>query len=259
MARLDGKVALVTGGTAGIGAAAVRRLSADGAKVVFTGSNAAAAEAVSQETGAHFQAHDVTDEAAWPALMQTIAERFGRLDIAFANAGIEVGDGSIETIGLAAWNRIMAVNVTGTMLTCQHAIAAMKANPGGSGGSIIINSSINGLVGLPANIAYTTSKGAVRLLAKSVAVHCARTKTNIRCNSIHPGIIDTPIIRRAVADTTDPEASLAYLGNISPLGRLGQVEEVAALVSFLASEDSSLINGAELVADGGTTAGLVGV
>jgi len=259
VAKLDGKVALVTGGTAGIGAAAVRRLVADGARVVFTGSNAAAAETVCQETGAHFHAHDVTDEAAWPALMQVIADRFGRLDIAFANAGIENGDGSIETIGLAAWNRIMAVNVTGTMLTCQHAIAAMKANPGGSGGSIIINSSINGMMGLPANIAYTTSKGAVRLLAKSVAVHCARTKTNIRCNSIHPGIIDTPIIRRAVADTPDPDAALAYLGNISPLGRLGQVEEVAALVSFLASTESSLINGAELVADGGTTAGLVGV
>jgi NAD(P)-dependent dehydrogenase (short-subunit alcohol dehydrogenase family) len=124
--------------------------------------------------------------AAGPAVSETILRLHGRLDVAFANAGINAGDSDIEQVKLEAWQRIMAVNVTGTMLTCQHSIALMKQNPGGSSGAIIVNSSVTGMVGLPGDVTYTTSKGAVRLLAKSVALYCARQKLNIRCNSIHP-------------------------------------------------------------------------
>lgn len=259
MGRLDGKVALVTGGTAGMGEAAVRRFAADGASVVFTGSNVAAAAALEAATGAWFFKHDVTDVERWPMLMAAIKERCHRLDIAFANAGIEGGDTNIEDIEIAAWRQVLDVNVTGVMLTCQHSIRLMKQNPGGSSGSIIINSSINGIMGLPGNVAYTTSKGAIRLLSKSVAVYCAKQGLNIRCNSIHPGVIDTPIIQRAIAGAADSVGARRFLEHISPLGRLGTSEEVAAVVAFLASDEASLMTGAEVVADGGSIAGVTGV
>src|SRR4051794_31583542 len=140
MAKLDGKVALVTGGTAGIGEAAVRRLAADGAQVVFTGSNELAAERVSKDTGALFQRSAVEDPVAWDQLSAWIRERYGRLDIAFANAGIEAGDGSVENISIEGWNRIIAVNLTGVMLTCQAAVRLMRPN---GAGSIIVNSSMS--------------------------------------------------------------------------------------------------------------------
>ena len=124
--RLEGKVALVTGGTSGIGAGAVRRLADEGAKVVFTGRNAEAANALCAETGAQFRAHDVQDAASWPALMKAILSEHGRLDIAFANAGSEAGDASVEDITIEGWNAVIGVNQTGVMLTVQHAIRAMK-------------------------------------------------------------------------------------------------------------------------------------
>jgi NAD(P)-dependent dehydrogenase (short-subunit alcohol dehydrogenase family) len=259
MGRLDGRVALVTGGTAGIGEAAVRRFAAEGASVVFTGSNVAAATALEAATGAWFVKHDVADAETWPALMSAIKDRHHRLDIAFANAGIEGKDTNIEDIEIAAWREVLDVNLTGVMLTCQHSIRLMKQNPGGSSGSIIINSSINGIMALPGNVAYTTTKGAVRLLSKSVAVYCARQGLHIRCNSVHPGVIDTPIIRRAIAGAPDSDGARKFLEGISPMRRLGTSEEVATVVAFLASDEASLMNGAEVVADGGSIAGLVGV
>ena len=256
---LRGKVALVTGGTSGIGEACVRRFAADGAQVAFTGSNRVAADRISSETGAMFVAHDVADAARWPEAMKAIADRYGRLDIAFANAGVNSGDSDIETIDLQVWRRIIDVNLTGTMLTCQHSIAAMKRNPGGSSGSIIINSSVCGMVGLPDDVTYTATKGAVRLLTKSVAVHCARKGLNIRCNSIHPGIVDTAVMQRAMQESGDPAAARAFLEKASPLNRLGRPEEIASLVAFLASDAASFITGSEYVIDGGSIAGFPGV
>lgn len=256
---MEGKVGLVTGGTSGIGEAVVRAYAAQGGQVLFTGSNRAAAERICAETGAVFVQHDSSDAGRWPEVMAELDRRFGRLDTAFANAGINSGDSDIETVGLEAWNRIFAVNVAGTMLTCQHAIAAMKKNPGGPGGAIIINSSVTGMVGLPGDVAYTSSKGAVRSLAKSIAVHCARQKLGIRCNSIHPGITETATIKRAIEEQSNSDAARAFLESASPMGRLGRPEEIAALVLFLASEQSSFITGAEMVIDGGSIAGFPGV
>lgn len=258
MGRLEGKVALVTGGTAGIGEATVRRFSQEGAKVVFTGSNAEKAARVSDATGALFHRHRVEDAASWPALMDVVRDRLGRLDIAFANAGIEGADSSIEGISIEAWNQIVAVNLTGPMLTAQHAVRAMRANPGGPSGSIILNSSMNGILALGQNVGYSTTKGALRLLAKSVAVHCASQGLTIRCNSIHPGVVETQLIREAIASAPDPAARAIFEG-MSPMKRMGTVEEIAALVTFLASDEAAFISGAEYSIDGASTAGLGGV
>lgn len=257
--RLGGMVALVTGGTSGIGAATVERLRADGADVVFTGSKADAAAALTERTGAIFHAHKVQDRVGWAPLMTMIAARFGRLDIAFANAGIEGGDKSIEDIDLDAWDEIVAVNLTGVMLTARHAVAAMRANPGGASGSIILNSSMNGILALGQNVGYSTTKGALRLLAKSVAVHCARVAPGIRCNSIHPGVVETQLISDAIAGAPDPAAARAMLEGMSPMRRMGRVEEVAALVAFLGSDDAAFISGSEYGIDGASTAGMGGI
>lgn len=259
MSRLDGKVALVTGGTTGIGEAAVRGFVAEGAKVVFTGSNEAAAAKICAETGASFVRHSVDDAEGWAGVIEAIRTRHGRLDIAFANAGIHTGDSDIETVSIEAWRRIVDVNLTGAMLTCQNAIAMMKDNPGGSGGSIIVNSSMNGILALAGDVTYSTTKGALRLLAKSVALHCAKRKLEIRCNSIHPGVIDTPLIQGAIAGAPDQAAAHAMLSNIAPMGRMGTVDEIVALVVYLASDDARFVTGSEIVIDGGSTAGLPGV
>lgn len=253
-----GKVALVTGGTNGIGEAVVRRLSAEGAKVVFTGNNTKAGEVIAREASAVFVQHDVSDLSGWDKVMQAVAQQ-GRLDIAFANAGINSGDSDIENLDLDAWNRIIDINCTGVMLTCKHAIAAMKKNPGGSSGSIIVNSSVVGMFGLPDDVAYTATKGAVRALSKSVAVHCAKHNYNIRCNSIHPGVTETPNILNAINQADDPAAARAFLEKSSPLSRLGRADEIADLVLFLGSQRSTFITGAELVIDGGATSGFSGV
>ena len=258
MARLDGKVALVTGGTSGIGEATVRRLAADGARVVFTGSNEAAAQRVSEATGAVFQRSAVEDPAAWTALSSVIRERFGRLDIAFANAGTEAGDGSVESIGIDGWNRILAVNLTGVMLTCQAAVTLMRETADGHG-SIIVNSSMSAYKPMGNFIGYSTTKGALIALTKSVAIHCANQGTKIRCNSIHPGVVETDMIKNIIAKQDDPAAARAAYNGMAPLNRMGQVEEIAALVAFLACDETAFITGSEYSIDGGSTAGMMGV
>lgn len=259
MKTLENKVALVTGGTNGIGAVTVKRLTAEGAKVVFTGSNQQAAEQVRAETGARFFAHQVQDDAGWKELMAMIDKEFGRLDICFANAGTNSGDSDIETITLEGWNNVLAVNLTGAMLSCQYALKAMKNNPGGSSGSIIVNSSINGMMALAGDVAYSTTKGALRLLTKSTAVYCAKSKLNIRCNAILPGVVETPLIQGAIAQAPDSAAARNMLENIAPMGRMGRCEEIAGMVVYLASDDAAFVTGAEFVIDGGSTAGLSGV
>jgi NAD(P)-dependent dehydrogenase (short-subunit alcohol dehydrogenase family) len=259
MNRLSGKVALITGGTSGIGEATVRRFVDEGASVVFTGRNVEAGRKLTEDTGAHFEQQQVEDADGWPALIDKIKSEFGRLDTAFANAGMEGGDTDIENVTMDAWDKIVAVNMTGPMLTAKHAIELMKANPEGSGGSIILNSSMNGILALPGNVGYSTTKGALRLLAKSVAVHCALKNLNIRCNSVHPGVIETALIKGAIDASPDPKAARGVLEGLSPMKRMGTPEEVAGLCVYLASDEAAFVTGAEYIVDGGSTAGLVGV
>jgi NAD(P)-dependent dehydrogenase (short-subunit alcohol dehydrogenase family) len=257
--NLTGKVALITGGTSGIGAGAVRRLAADGAQVVFTGSNAEAAAALCAETGAVFKAHRVQAPSGWKPLLDAIAADFGRLDIVFANAGIEAGDGSIESINFEGWNNILDVNLTGVMLTCRAAVQLMKENPGGAIGSIIVNSSMNAHRAMGNFMAYSVTKAAVVALAKSVAIHAANQGYKIRCNAICPGVVETDMIKAVINRAPDPVAARAQFEGMAPLKRMAKVEEVAGLVAYLASDEAAFISGADYVIDGATTAGMMGV
>jgi 3(or 17)beta-hydroxysteroid dehydrogenase len=259
MAQLAGKVALVTGGTSGIGKAAVERLSADGASVVFTGSNEAAAATIGDATRACFIKSRVEEPADWERVAALIRDRFGRLDIAFANAGTESGDSSVEHITIDAWNRLVAVNLTGVMLTAQTAVRLMRANPGGAVGSIIINSSMSAHKVMGNYVAYSTTKGALLALSKSVALHCANEGLAIRCNSILPGVVETDMIQSIIDRSPDPAAARGAYEGMSPLRRMAQVGEIAALVSFLASDEAAFISGAEYAIDGASTAGMMGV
>ncbi|MGL5839539.1 MAG: SDR family NAD(P)-dependent oxidoreductase [Sphingorhabdus sp.] len=256
---LKGKIALITGGTSGIGAGTVRHFRREGAEVVFTGSNATAAAAIEVETGAHFVAQRVEDPADWPMVMDMIRSRFGRLDVAFANAGTEKGDADIENVSFEGWQSILAVNLTGVMLTVQNAVRMMRANPDGAKGSIILNSSMNAQRPLGNYVAYSTTKGALIALAKSTAVHCAQSKTAIRCNSIHPGVVETEMIRAIIDGAPDPAAVRAQFEAMAPMGRMAQVEEVAALVAFLGSDEAAFISGSEYAIDGASNAGMMGV
>jgi len=257
--RLRDKVALVTGGTSGIGAAAVRRLVGEGARVVFTGSNADAAASIADETGATFCAHRVQDAGAWDALMADIEAEYGRLDIAFANAGTEAGDASVEDIGIDAWNHIVGVNQTGVMLTVQHAIRAMAKNPDGPAGSIIVNSSMNAHRAMGNYAAYSVTKAAVVALVKSAAIHCAGKGYKIRVNAILPGVVETDMIRGVIDRAPDPVAARAAFEGMAPMKRMAQLDEVSALVAFLASDEAAFISGSDYVIDGATTAGMMGV
>lgn len=256
--RLEGKVALVTGGTSGIGAGAVRRLAAEGAKVVFTGSRAELGEALAQEVGGRFVSHRVEDAAAWPALIESILAEHGRLDIAFANAGTEQGDANIEDVTIEGWSKLVGINQTGVMLTVQHAIRAMARNEGTTG-SIIVNSSMNAARPLGNYVTYSTTKAAVVALAKSAAVYCGQKRYRIRVNAILPGVVETDLIRQIMESQPDPAAVRAIYEGMAPMNRMAQVEEVAGLVAYLASDEAGFISGAELTIDGATTAGMMGV
>lgn len=257
--RLEGKVALVTGGTSGIGAGTVERLSAEGAKVVFTGSNEAAAAQVCAATGAEFVKHNVTDAAAWDGLMAHILGKYGRLDVAFANAGTEHGDGSIESISIEGWNNVMGVNLTGVMLTVQHAMQAMAKNPEGPEGSIVVNSSMNAHRAMGNFVAYSVSKSAVIALVKASAVHAGNQKYKIRVNAVLPGVVETAMIVNLIEKSGDPAATRAAYEGLSPMGRMAAVDEVAGMVAWLASDEAKFCSGSEFTMDGASTAGMNGV
>jgi 3(or 17)beta-hydroxysteroid dehydrogenase len=248
--RLSGKVALVTGGASGIGASTARIFAREGAKVVVTDIQDSLGEAVAREIGGTYLHQDTSSEAQWIEVVAAVASRHGRLDVLMNNAGMFAG-ASIEDTTLDIWNKVLAVNLTGVMLGCKHAIGAMKSNPGGPRGSIVNVSSITGFIGLANGAAYTASKGGVRLLTKSVAVHCARNYKNIRCNSLHPGAIDTPMNQAAFDASGDPEGMRAFFSSVQPIGRMATANEMGECALFLASDESSFVTGTELVADGG--------
>lgn len=252
--RVADKVALITGAAEGIGAASARALGAEGATLVLTdinddGVKALAAELAKDGVAAVALKHDVTDEAAWQAAIALALSRFGKLDVLVNNAGIAFV-GKTEETTLADWRRMLAVNLDGVFLGTKHALRAMK----GKGGSIINISSILGIDGAATAAAYCASKGGVRLFTKAVALECGEAGTGIRVNSVHPGYIHTSMFDSDIAAFGSLENKLEKVSALHPIGRIGQPEEVAAGIVFLASDESSFITGAELVIDGGYTA-----
>ncbi len=259
MSRLDRKIALVTGAARGIGAAIVRMFCAEGAIVWLTDIDAAAGQDLANEVGdqVHFAALDVGEEADWEAVMAAVLARDNRLDILVNNAGITgFGDGAVahdpEHASLAEWHAVHRVNLDGVFLGCKHGIRAMRAT---GTGSIINMSSRSGLVGIPGAAAYASSKAAVRNHSKTVALWCAQQGMQIRCNSVHPAAILTPIWEAMIGEGGDREAKMAALVKDTPLKRFGTVDEVAALCVFLASDEAPYITGSEFDIDGGLLAG----
>ncbi len=271
MGRLDGRVAFVTGAASGIGRAAAIALAREGARIFLTdidmeGGRVTAGMIADEGGTAEFRGQDVVEEDRWAELIASTLRLFGRLDILVNNAGIGIG-ALVTEMSLDQWNRQVAINLTGVFLGTKHAIPAMRqAKPEGDyrGGSIVNISSVAGLGGSGGLSGYCATKGGVRLFTKAVAMECAGARDGIRCNSVHPGIIDTPIwtkideagvVSAAVglppgANAIDP----AVIGAGAPLGYAGSPFDIADGIVFLASDESRYMTGSELVIDGGWTA-----
>ncbi len=244
--RLEGKVALVTGGASGVGRATASLFVREGARVVIADLNAAAGEALAAELGpqAVFVRQDAASAADWEAVSAFVRERFGRLDVLVNNAGILV-KGSIEEATLDDWQRLMRVNADSVFLGCKAGVALMKA---GGGGSIVNLSSIAGIAGKDDYAAYGASKAAISGLTRAVAAHCRKAKYRIRCNSIHPDGIMTPMTAGAYPQGVDPAR---FTIDADPMNRACQPEDVAAAVLFLAEDGARAVNGIELRVDSG--------
>ena len=253
MDRLANKIALVTGGASGLGKGIAQRFVDEGATTLIT-DIAEQGPAVAESLGAHYLTQDVRSEEGWQRVIAEVVERHGRLDVLVNNAGIFTSCPVDET-PLEDWQRVLDVNLTGVFLGCKYAVRQMKQNPDGPSGSIVNLSSVVGLRGQLGGSAYSASKGGVRLLTKTVALENARI--GIRCNSIHPGIIDTPILDPLFAASDDPAAMRAGIEQSLPIGYLGDpARDIGNTALFLASDESVYITGAELVVDGGMTIGL---
>lgn len=249
MGRVAGKVAIVTGGASGMGKADAILLAGEGARVVVADLNEKDGQAVADAIGenAIFLRLDVTDEDNWRAVVAATVKKFGRLDILVNNAGM-ITLGSIVDTELAMWRKINAVNSEGVFLGCKHAIPAMAES---GGGSIINMSSVAAIHGQSFVAAYTASKGAVRSLTKSIAMFCKEQKNGIRCNSVHPDGVKTPMVVK-VAMGKD----VATAEDIEEVGKFGNMcdpEDVANLVLYLASDESGFVNGAEMLIDNAST------
>lgn len=257
MPRLETKTALITGAARGIGAAIARAFRAEGATVILTDIDRTSGAAMAHEIGATFAPLDVASEADW----QAIADRFPTLDVLVNNAGITGFEGPFdgappahdpENARLEDWRAVHAVNSDGTFLGCRYAIRAMRAK---GTGSIINISSRSGLVGIPMAAAYAASKAAIRNHTKTVALYCAAQGLAIRCNSIHPAAIRTPMWEPMLGTGPDRADREAAILADTPLRRFGEPEEVAALAVMLASDEAAYMTGAELTIDGGILAG----
>jgi NAD(P)-dependent dehydrogenase (short-subunit alcohol dehydrogenase family) len=259
MARLDDKVTLITGAARGIGESIARAFAHEGAYVLVTDLRDEQGEAVARSLGASaaYRRLDVRDEGGWEAAMAEVRERWGRLDVLVNNAGVTGFEEGIvahdpEHATLDSWRAVHRTNLDGVFLGCKHAIRAMR--PHGAG-SIVNISSRSGLVGIPGAAAYASSKAAVRNHTKSVALYCAEQGLQIRCNSVHPAAILTPMWEPMLGDGPEREQRMRDFVWDTPLRRFGRPEEVAETVVFLASDEAPYITGTEINIDGGILAG----
>ena len=251
MGRVEGKVALVTGAAGGLGQAIARLLAREGAQVAVTDIDEAGATALARDIGEGAIAfrHDVTSEDEWKAVLAETVAQLGGLNILVNNAGIGP-HGTIEDTSAEDWRRVHAIDLDSVFFGSKHAIRHIHES---GGGSIVNISSIAGIVAGHNLVAYNSAKAAVRHLSKSIALYCARQKYGIRCNSVHPTFVRTPILDPLV-DRFGADEAYAKLARQVPLGRIGEPEEIANGVLFLASDESSFMTGAELVLDGGISA-----
>jgi NAD(P)-dependent dehydrogenase (short-subunit alcohol dehydrogenase family) len=240
MNRLGDKIVLITGAAGSIGKAAAEAIAAEGGRAITS-------DLPGHAEAAH--ALDVTAELDWLRVIADIGRTHGRLDGLVNAAGI-AALGTVEETDFATWRKVMAVNLDGTFLGCKHGLALLKRR----GGSIVNLSSVAGLVGGHNFAAYNASKGGVRLLSKSVALHGARLSPQVRCNSVHPAFLEGPMVDLILKDTSFPDAARARITRDIPLARLGEPREVADLCVYLLSDESRFVTGAEFTIDGGLTA-----
>jgi NAD(P)-dependent dehydrogenase (short-subunit alcohol dehydrogenase family) len=256
--RVAGKVALVTGGSSGIGAGCAQLLAREGAAVVITDiqdekGKWLAEDLVKAGLKAVYLHHDVTSEDEWIAVVAEVEKLHGRLDILVNNAGIGIGCPDITQMSLADWRRQQAINVEGVFLGIKHGLKLMRK--AGNGGSIINMSSVAGLKGAAILAGYCATKGAVRLFTKAIALECGQMKDGVRVNSVHPGLIETPIwltITNPSGEGTNAPPDIDAMSAMAvPLGVKGVPEDIAKGVLWLACDESRYVTGAELVIDGG--------
>ena len=255
MGRVSGKMALITGGAQGLGEATARMFAREGAKVTVTDVNGAGAEAVAASINDEHGAgtafawqHDVTDAARWQDVLKEAHAAMGGLNVLVNNAGIG-SLGSVEDENYDMFKKVQTVDVDSIFLGCKYAIPLMRAH---GLGSIINISSIAGIIASANYVSYNTAKAAVRHISKSIALHCAKGG-QIRCNSVHPVFINTPILDRT-KEMFGEEEALAKLGRQIPLGKVGEPDDIAYAVLYLASDESKLVTGIELKVDGGISA-----
>jgi 3(or 17)beta-hydroxysteroid dehydrogenase len=252
MGRLSGKTALITGGASGIGRATALMVAREGARLAIADRDGEGAARLAREIGAETLpiAMDVTEIAQWAEPLARIEKHFGALQVLVHSAGVG-GIGTIEDTTPEEWRRVHAVNLDAVFYGTKSALPLMRRHPPGS---IVILSSISGIVAARNLAAYNSSKAAVRHLSKSIALHCARQGYGIRCNSVHPTFIDTPMVQGMFASLGGPAAAREKLGRQIPLGRIGEPDDVAHAIVYLASDESKLMTGSELVLDGGLSA-----
>jgi len=256
MNRVQDKVAIITGGALGIGKACAIRLAEEGAKVVVTDIKEEEGRKVVEEIksaggDAIFIRHDVASEDDWQQVISTTLHTYGKLDVLVNNAGVGKTT-NVEEATLEDWRFLMGINLDGVFLGTKCGIEAMKQS--GKGGSIVNMSSILGIVGEATAASYNASKGGVRIFTKSAALHCARSGYNIRVNSVHPGYIVTPMVETVMEASGDAAAMQKALEGLHPMGHLGEPDDIAYGVLYLASDESKFVTGTELVIDGGYTA-----
>lgn len=257
MNRVKDKIALITGGSRGIGAATAQLLVHEGAQVIITDINDEQGEKTAHDVGGTYLHLDVSSESDWKTAFDRIQKKYGHLDILFNNAGIigldpKLGPQDPENIRLESWDYIHKINLNGVFLGCKYGISLMKDH----GGSIINMSSRSGLVGVPGTAAYASSKAAVRNHSKTVALYCAQKKYNIRSNAILPAAILTSLWDPMLcSETKKKDAMIADIASGIPLGHMGDPIDVAYAVLYFASDESKYITGSELVIDGGILAG----